>query len=137
MSDAVRVVALVRAGWGAVLLCAPVSVLRACGYRSPGGAASVARVLGARHVLQAAVTLRAAATWTAAGSEAVVGAGAAVDGLHALTGVALAAGSPRWRRVAAADAGVAAAFATAGWLAARKRHGAGHPGSATGPARRR
>ena len=103
------VTAVVRAGYGTALLLVPERIL-ALGARPPfpPPAAAVARVLGARHVLQAVVTV-------AAHAGPVLGAGALVDAAHAGTDVALAAVSPRWRRIALADATVAALFAAGGW----------------------
>ena len=97
----------VRAVYGAALLLAPVGVLS-----SPAGspldppAVRVARVLGARHLVQAAVLARHRAPgWRLAG--------AAVDGAHAASMLALArwSGRPLHRRLAARNA------RAAGWLA--------------------
>lgn len=99
------VIAAVRAGYGAALLLVPD---RLVGPGAPGPAATVARVLGARHVLQSLVTVLAP-------TERVVAAGAVVDGVHGGTDVALAAVSRRWRRVALADAVIATVLAAAPW----------------------
>jgi hypothetical protein len=103
------VVSAVRAGWGGVLLVAPAVALRigGPGFRAPH-ATAIARVLGARHIAQAAVTALAP-------TPAVGMLGAATDALHASGNVLAAAVSPRWRRVALIDAGIAAAFAAATW----------------------
>lgn len=95
----------VRLGWGLVLLTAPDRVGRALG--APPGPATrrLARVLGARHVVQAAVELATWPRWSVAG--------AAVDGAHAATGL-VAGADPRWRRPALLDAAVAAGLAGAG-----------------------
>jgi hypothetical protein len=100
---------VVRAGWGCALLLVPGRILGA-GVRPPIPAAAVAaaRVLGARQLLQAVVM-------TAAPTRAVAALGAAVDGLHAGTDVALAAASPRWRRIALFDAGIATCLAASTW----------------------
>jgi hypothetical protein len=102
------VVSAVRAGWGGVLLVAPAVVLRAAG--GPGFAAphavAIARVLGARHVLQAAVTALSP-------TPAVAALGTATDVLHATGNLVAAVVSPRWRRAATIDAVIAAAFAAA------------------------
>jgi hypothetical protein len=100
-----------RLAWGATLLAAPGAVLTAC--RAPGDrrARTVLRVLGARHVVQALLAGRDPGRGAAA-------VGAAVDGAHALSAVALAILDPRRRRVAAADGGVATAWAVTGvWRA--------------------
>ena len=98
----------VRAAYGAALLLVPERVL-GLGTRAPipPAAVVVARVLGARHVLQSLLT-------AAAPTAAVTGAGALVDVLHGSTGVGLAAMSPRWRRTALADAALATVLAAAG-----------------------
>jgi hypothetical protein len=101
--NAVRAVALVRAGWGALLLTAPQAVLRAAGHREPSGAVTVVRVLGARHLAQGLVT-------AAVPTGPVVALGAVVDGLHAASQFALAAAAPRWRRAGLADGLLATAF---------------------------
>jgi hypothetical protein len=98
---------LVRAAWGGVLLGAPGSVLSITTRSDPAflvTARTVLRVLGARHIAQAAVQAR----WP---RPPVLALAAAVDGLHAASGIALAATDPRWRRSALFDAAVALAFA--------------------------
>jgi hypothetical protein len=105
----VRNVALLRAGWGLLLVSAPAAVLRAGGHREPSRAAWAVRVLGARHLVQAAVTV-------AAPSRPVVTMGAVLDGLHASSVVALAAASSRWRRTALADALVETTLAGSPWI---------------------
>jgi hypothetical protein len=74
----------------------------------PAAAIAVARVLGARQLVQAAVT-------AVAPTGPVAGLGALVDGLHAGTNLGIAAVSPRWRRIALTDAVIAGGFAAAGW----------------------
>jgi hypothetical protein len=93
---------LVRAVWGGVLLGAPGSVLSITTRSDPaflGTARIVLRVLGARHIVQAAVEAR----WPRPG---VLALAATVDGLHAASGLALAATDPGWRRSALLDATV-------------------------------
>jgi hypothetical protein len=104
---AVRTVAALRAGWGVVLVCAPAGILAFAGHPEATTSTVVARVLGARHLAQAAVTF-------CVPTAAVVAGGAVVDVLHSLTGTALASASSRWRRVALADALIAAGFAATG-----------------------
>ena len=109
-----RGAAVARAGWGCVLLVATGRVLRVGGRPpAPPAALAVARVLGARQLVQAAVT-------AVRPGGPVAGVSAAVDALHAATDVALAAVAPRWRRIALADTAVAAALAAAGWRARRR-----------------
>jgi hypothetical protein len=103
--------ALVRAGWGLVLLAAP---SRLTGGGPPGTRRRwVFRVLGARQLLQAAVT-----AWRP--TPVVLAAGAATDVLHAASMAALAVGDARWRGRAAADAVVAGCLAAAGARAAAR-----------------
>ncbi|WP_067499639.1 hypothetical protein [Actinoplanes sp. TFC3] len=96
-----------RAAYGAALLLLPQRLLR-LGARPPlpDAALTVARVLGARHLMQAVVTAAAPTT-------RVVTAGAGVDALHASSQMGLAALSSRWRTVALADAAAAAVLIAA------------------------
>jgi hypothetical protein len=104
-----RVAAAVRAGWGGALLLVPGKIVGIGGQLSaPRSAVAIARMLGLRQLLQAAVT-------AVAPTGRVAGLSAAVDALHAGTDVGFAAASPRWRRIAAADAVIATAFAAASW----------------------
>jgi hypothetical protein len=108
-----RLLSVARAGWGGALLFVPAVALRLGGPDfATARAAGIARVLGARHLAQAAVTMLAP-------SPAVAGLGAVVDGLHAGGNLVVSAASPHWRRAAAVDAGITAAFAVAGWALAR------------------
>lgn len=110
----------VRAGYGAVQLATPAySAEQRLGGPLDRATQRVVRVLGARQVTQAGLTLVFPA-------EPVLGLGVAVDALHALSMVALAAATPRWRRPALVSGLTAAAFAAAGVLAARR-----HPGNRT------
>lgn len=102
----------IRLGWGTTLLAAPAAVLALVSDQpATTSARVVVRVLGVRNVLQAAALLR----WP---SPAAANTAAAVDAVHALTAVALAAGSSRWR-TASLDALAAVAFAAATAAAAR------------------
>jgi hypothetical protein len=104
----IRATAVARAGWACVLLFVPEKVLRIGGRPPiPAAATAVARVLGARQLVQAAVT-------AVAPTGSIAGLGALVDGLHAGTTVGAAALSPRWRRTALTDAVIAAGFAASG-----------------------
>jgi hypothetical protein len=125
------VITLVRAGYGVALVVAPQALIRLTGdpgTGQPAGASrarpgrracGVARVLGARHLIQAgltAVALRAAEP----DPSLPLGLGAAVDVLHATTMVGLAAVDRGARRVALADTGVEMALAVAGGLTAAR-----------------
>jgi len=109
------VIARGRLVYGAALLLAPDALL---GELRMGPldrrARSVARVLGARQLIEG----------TLVGSGASVrriGLGAAVDGVHALSMGALAWLDPRRRRLATANALVATALALAGVVEVRRR----------------
>ncbi|MFI5933980.1 hypothetical protein [Actinoplanes sp. NPDC051494] len=101
---------IMRIGWAVVLVTMPERLLRAAGGGPvPPAAVAVVRALGVRHLLQA-------------GASVVPGTGtlsALADTVHAASCAGFAAGSPRWRRVALADAVVEAGFAVAGWRAHR------------------
>ncbi len=77
----------------------------------------MARVLGARHLLQAGLTAAALLAEPDRSYYALAG-GAAVDVLHAATMAGLALVDRGARRVALADTGVELALATAGGLTA-------------------
>lgn len=111
-----RPLELLRGVWGLTLLTAPATALRLLDARAEHDhrALVVARVLGARQVVQAA--------WSGAfPTRGVLAVGAWVDAAHSLTGVALAVADPKRRRTAATDATVAAAFAVAGRRALARR----------------
>ncbi|MGI8903362.1 MAG: hypothetical protein ACR2IP_06850 [Solirubrobacteraceae bacterium] len=99
---------LVRAAWGAALLLAPGTVLRAAPHQQiDHPARTVARVLGARDLAQAAViSRRPTRTWILAGT--------GVDATHATTMVALALLKPNRRTLALSSAATASAFVLAG-----------------------
>jgi hypothetical protein len=104
-----------RAGYGGALLIAPGPVIRAAAGGPDGPRVrAVARVLGARHLLQAALTT--AAGW----SPESLWIGAAVDLLHAASMGALAA-DRRVRRLTLTDALVESTFVLAGGSAAWPR----------------
>ena len=91
-----RAAYLLRLSWGAALLARPGAVLAAAGVPADPTLTAVARVLGARHLLQAVVA--------GPGAPLVLRrAGAAVDVLHVGTCVAAAVALPARRRAAAAD----------------------------------
>ncbi|UQU62191.1 hypothetical protein COUCH_24485 [Couchioplanes caeruleus] len=110
---ALRLALAGRAVYGCALLLMPDTVLRATGRPPTPGAVAVARVLGARHVLQAVVT-------AAAPGGPVAALGAVVDTVHAAGDLAVAAVAPRWRRPALTDSVIAAGLAAAGWADARR-----------------
>ncbi len=98
----------VRASYGGALLIAPGPVIRlATGEPASPRARAVARVLGARHLLQAALT--AAARCNAPS----LGLGATVDLVHAASMVALGAADRQARRLTLTDALVESAFGAA------------------------
>ncbi len=96
----------VRLAWGALLLVRPGVGVRVLGGRSTEGADWVMRVLGARHVIEAGLELRHGPRWRRAGG--------VVDALHSASALGFAQIDRRWRRVARADALVAAGFAALG-----------------------
>jgi hypothetical protein len=102
-----------RACYGGVLLLAPGPVIRLC-TRHPASsrAQNVARVLGARHLVQAALT-----TGTPPGT-ARLGIGAVVDLTHAASMVGLALIDRTVRRATLADAAIETLLAGAGLTAA-------------------
>ena len=98
-----------RACYGGVLLVAPGPVIRWCtGRPADPRTRAVARVLGARHLLQAAVT-----TKTGPSAESL-GIGAAIDITHAASMAGLAVADRRVRRATLTDALIETVFAVAG-----------------------
>ncbi|KAA0016346.1 hypothetical protein [Antrihabitans cavernicola] len=104
----------IRAGWGVVLLLAPHRVARTAAGPLDGRDNLVARILGARQLVQAAATGRQS-------SHRLRVASTAVDIIHAASMAGLAAIDEPRRRPALADAVVASGFAAAGY-AATTRH---------------
>jgi hypothetical protein len=103
-----------RAGYGGALLVVPGPVIRLVAGRPAGSRArTVARVLGARHLLQAALTTAAAP----GGPSLRIG--AAVDLVHAASMAALALADRQVRRLTLSDALIESTFAAAGASAAR------------------
>jgi hypothetical protein len=106
--------ASVRAGYGLIQLALPrYSAEQQLGGPLDSATLRVVRVLGARQVTQAGLAL-------AFPAEPLLGLGAGVDALHALSMVPLALATPRWRRPALVSGLMAAAFAAAGVLVARR-----------------
>lgn len=104
-----RLVSAATAAWGLALLIRPDDVSRAVGAADPLPPAWIARVLGARLVVQHAVVL-------AVPERRVVAAGGVVDLLHALSMVPVAVLWPEHRRAAVVSAASAAAPAALGLL---------------------
>jgi hypothetical protein len=104
----------VRAGYGTVQLATPAwSAEQLLGGPLDSATLRAVRVLGTRQLAQAGVAL-------ACPAEPWPGLGVGVDTMHALSMVGLAATGPRWRRPALVSGLMAAAFAGAGVLAARR-----------------
>ncbi len=117
-----RVLELVRAGYGAVQLVFVHALAElVVRHRLDGRAAVVVRVLGARHLLQAAVVsvAQGSAPPGSPRSSTVHRIGAVVDALHCASMVLLAAADVGRRRAALADAAVAGLFAAGELRAAR------------------
>ena len=109
-----RLLQVARAGYGGALLTMPGPVIRLATGRPAGpGARAVARVLGARHLLQAALTTAAAS------SRLSLGIGAVVDLAHAASMAALALADRQARRLTLPDALIETTVAAAGVSAAR------------------
>ena len=99
---------VLRAAWGVALLAVPARVLRAVERTDHTRAqVVVARILGARNVIQAGVTVAVGGRW-------IRREGAVVDGIHVVTSLGMAAASGRWRRLALTDAAIAAGLCAAG-----------------------
>jgi hypothetical protein len=108
-----RWASLVRAGYGAALICMPGRLIQARSGRPPSRRArAIGRVLGVRHLAQAAICGAAPTRW-------LIGAGAAADVLHAVSMAALAAEDAELRPALLTDAAIATAFAAAGGASLR------------------
>jgi len=104
-----------RVCYGGALLCVPGLMFRiAAGHPASFRARSVARVLGARHLLQAVLTSGPAP------GPARLAIGAAVDLTHAASMAGLAAADRSLRLATAADALIETTFAVSGLAAARR-----------------
>jgi len=102
---------VIRASYGVALLLAPGQAIRLATGRPPSRrACRVARLLGARHLIQTVLTATAPRPETFA-------IGGQVDTLHAASMLLLAAVSRSGRRPALTDALTEAAFAAAGFSA--------------------
>jgi hypothetical protein len=103
-----RWTSLVRAGYGAALLCMPGLLITAVtGYPASRQARVAARVLGARHLAQAAIC-------GAMPVRGLIEAGTTADCLHAASMLVLAGSDRQQRAALVADAQFAAVFAAAG-----------------------
>lgn len=102
---------MARASYGLALVLAPREMIRLAAGRLPGRReCGVARLLGARHLVQAALT----AVIPLPGVFAI---GAQVDTVHAASMLMLAAAGRRGRRAVLTDALTEAIFAAAGFSA--------------------
>jgi hypothetical protein len=107
-----QALAAIRASYGVALLIAPGAVIYLGTGRSPGRRARrVARLLGARHLIQAGVSAFTPLP-------GVLAVGAAADGLHAASMLMFATVGRGMRRAALTDALAEALFAAAGFSAA-------------------
>ncbi|MFL5798109.1 MAG: hypothetical protein ACJ77A_09270 [Actinomycetota bacterium] len=110
-----RLLRLARLAYGTALLASPDRIVRAFGGDPADEATTmVARVLGARHVLQGVVTGSHPGPIRRYG-------GAVVDALHALSMFTLASMDPGRARPALVDGSVAATFCIAGVRAGSPR----------------
>ncbi|MGH3842965.1 MAG: hypothetical protein ACRDS0_16185 [Pseudonocardiaceae bacterium] len=104
-----------RTGYGAVLVLAPDPVIRlSTGHRSDRPTRAVARVLGARQVVQGLLC-------AGAPGRAVLALGVEADLVHAVSMVGLAAVDRARRRAGLVDALCAGSFAVAGLVLACRR----------------
>jgi hypothetical protein len=102
----------IRAGYGVTLIAAPGAVIHLATGRRPGRReCRVARLLGARHLVQAAVS-------ACAPRPGVLTAGAGIDALHTASMIMLAAVDRGARRAALMDAVAESLFAAAGFSSA-------------------
>lgn len=105
----IRLIEVLRGGWGAVLLTAPSDVLgHIHGVQVDRKALVVTRILGGRHLVQALLS------GIDPGPE-VLAAGVWVDTVHSVTALGLAVADRRRARGAVTDAAVAASWAGLGW----------------------
>jgi hypothetical protein len=105
----VRLIELIRAGWGTAMLAAPRSLLaHVHGVQADRTDVAVARVLGARQLVQGVLS-------GLAPSPEVLAAGVWVDVAHATSMAALPLLDRSRARVAATDAAIASLFAGLGW----------------------
>jgi hypothetical protein len=115
-SKTLRDIEIVRGVWGVALLADPDAVLRGTDSEPVDTASKVvARILGARQLLQAALSgLRP--------SPEVLAMGVWVDVVHALTAATLALSVRRRARAGYTDAAVAGVWAAAGYRDLKRGH---------------
>jgi hypothetical protein len=114
--QSVRAQQLVRGGWGLALLVVPDLVVSRLGEARPDHRTRVvARILGARHLVQAVIS-------AADPTPRVLRCGGLIDFAHASTGLALAAVDVRYRRAALTDAAIATGFGIRDVQAAHQVH---------------
>ncbi|OBG57570.1 hypothetical protein A5703_05005 [Mycobacterium sp. E188] len=105
----IRLIEVLRAGWGAALLTAPSGVLgHIHGVQVDRKSLVVTRILGGRHLVQALLS------GINPGPE-VLAAGVWVDTVHSATALGLAAADRHRARGGVTDSGVAASWAALGW----------------------
>ena len=117
-----RSIEILRAAWGAALLCAPRPVLEQVNHASVDATSlAVARILGARHLAQAVLS-------GLSPTPEVLAMGVWVDAVHAGTAAALVVVDPARSRAGIADAAVAATWAGLGYrdLATARTTTTGH-----------
>lgn len=103
-----RYIELIRTGWGIALLVAPRTVLtQVPGVRVGRKALVVARILGARHLVQASLS-------GINPTPEILAAGVWVDTVHSLTALGLAVADHSRARAGVTDSVVAALWAGAG-----------------------
>ncbi len=116
----IRTIELARAAYGIALVAAPGPVLRHVhDVTVDPTSIAVARVLGVRHLVQAALS------GLDPGPD-VLGLGVWVDTTHAASAVGLAVLDPNRRRAGLVDAGVAGAWALAGYRDLSSGRAPGH-----------
>ena len=99
---------LVRAAYGAALICSPGTLIQLCTHARPGRqACAVGRVLGARQLAQALIS-------GATPTRRLIAAGVTVDLAHSASMLALAAKDGELRPALLAESAIAGAFAAAG-----------------------
>lgn len=109
MTGRFRTIELLRAGWGVGLLLAPRPVLTHVHHlQVDRSSVVVARILGARHLVQAVLS-------GVAPSPEVLALGVWVDAVHAASAVGLAGVDPARARAGLTDAVVAAGWAAIGY----------------------
>ncbi len=104
-----RCIEVLRGAWGAALLAVPEQVLRSVhGLRVDAKSRTVARILGARHLIQAALSGYKP-------SPEILAMGVWVDTVHALTALGLAVIDHRRTRAGLTDTAIAGMWAAAGY----------------------